>query len=480
MAMAIVGVGAWLLAPSRGVTGISTLAVLPFVQTSEGDLSELGIGLHEEVVSALGQIDPERLRVLSRRSTMAYATTGKSAELIGEELGADYLVEGVIRQEKTTWHIRFTVVHAADQVQVWSGVFDRDRSSLLYLQAELGRAVAQQIRLRLSAKRDLALMRRQARSPEAYEHYLRGRALWSRPNRAALFAAIDEYKQATAIDPEYALAYAGLADAYSTLTITSDVPPVEVAAHAREAALRAVRADELLAEAHAALGWHEFFFGWNWPAAEASLRRAIALDPNFANARRSLGHVLSNAGRHSEALAEMARARELDPFSPLMHTLSAQAAYNARDFGAAERHARQSIAIDPNFWGGFVNLGQALAGQERFDEALGAIAEGYRLAGNAKGLTRRAYVLGRMGRTAEATQLLLELEPPARRIPPYEIAAVHAGLGNADRAFAWLEQAYTVRDVNLIFLPVDPKMDSVRADPRFETLLARCGFTRRR
>ena len=478
--IAILAVAAWLYGRSRAVPDISTLAVLPFVQTSVGDPSELGDGLHEEVVSALGQIDPEHLRVLSRRSTASYVSTGKSAAVIGQELGADYLVEGVIREQGGNWQIRFAVVHARDQVQVWTGTFDRDRSTLLSLQTELGRAVAQQIRLTLSARQDQALIRRQARNPEAYEYYLRGRALWAKPNRAALYAAIGEYKQAIALDPEYALAYAGLADAYSALPITSDVPPLEVAGDARNAAMHAVRADELLAEAHAALGWQEFWFGWNWPAAEASLRRAIALDPNYANARRSLGHVLSNAGRHSEALAEMARARELDPFSPLMHGLSAQAAYNAGNFALAERHARQSLAIDPNFWAGYVNLGQALAGQGRHNEALVAIAEGYRLAGNAKGLTRRAYVLGRMGRTAEAKELLGELEQATRPVPPYEIAAVHAGLGDANRAFAWLEKAYAARDVNLVFLPVDPKMDPVRSDARFQVLLDRCGFTRPR
>jgi DNA-binding winged helix-turn-helix (wHTH) protein/TolB-like protein/Tfp pilus assembly protein PilF len=478
--IAILAVGAWLYGRSRAIPHISTLAVLPFVQTAVGDPSEFGDGLHEEVVSALGQIDPERLRVLSRRSTASYVSTGKSAAVIGQELGADYLVEGVIHEQGAGWQIRFAVVHARDQIQVWSGTFDRDRSTLLSLQTELGRAVAQQIRLTLSARQDQALIRRQARSPEAYEYYLRGRALWAKPNRAALYAAIGEYKQAIALDPEYALAYAGLADAYSALPITSDVPPGEVAGDARNAATHAVRADDLLAEAHAALGWQEFWFGWNWPAAEASLRRAIALDPNYANARRSLAHVLSNSGRHSEALAEMARARELDPFSPLMHGLSAQTAYNARNFAMAERHARQSLAIDPNFWGGYVNLGQALAGQGRYEEALVAIAEGYRLAGNAKGLTRRAYVLGRMGRTAEAKELLGELEEATRPVPPYEIAAVHAGLGDANRAFAWLEKAYAARDANLVFLPVDPKMDPIRGDARFQALLDRCDFTRPR
>ncbi len=159
-----------------------------------GDPSELGAGLHDEVVSALGQIDPERLRVLSRRSTASYVSTGKSAALIGQELGADYVIEGLIREQGANWQIRFAVVHARDQVQVWTGTFDRDRSTLLSLQTELGRAVAQQIRLTLSARQDQALIRRQARNPEAYLYYLRGRALWAKPNGAALYAAIGEYK----------------------------------------------------------------------------------------------------------------------------------------------------------------------------------------------------------------------------------------------------------------------------------------------
>jgi len=479
LAVGIVGGGVWLFPRGRTVAEVSTLAVLPFTHTLAGEPSDLVGGLHEEVVSALGQIDPERLRVLSRRSTVAYAATGKSAAQIGQELSADYLVEGVIREEGAKWRITFSVVNARDQVQLWSETFDRDRSTLLYLQTELGRAVAQQIRLRLSARQDEALVRRQARNPQAYEHYLRGRALWVKTSRAALFAAIDEYKQATALDPEYALAYAGLADAYAVLPITSDVPSAEVAGPAREAALRAVRADGLLAEAHAALGWQEFWLGWNWPAAEASLRRATALDPNYANAHRWLGHVLSNAGRHSEALTEMARARELDPFSPTMHMVSAQTAYNSRDFAAAERHARQSLAIDPNFWAAYVNLGQALAEQGRLEEALAAVSEGYRLAGNSKGL-RRGYVLGLMGRKAEAQQLLRDFEQTAPQVPPYQVAVVNAGLGDADGVFAALEKAYAVRDVSLVFLPVDPKMDPFRSDPRFQALLDRCDFNRKR
>lgn len=476
--VAIAGSGTWLFVLSRPPS-VSTLAVLPFTRTAASEPSDLGDGLHGEVIAALGQIDPTRLRVLARRSTMAYAPAGRSAGQIGRELGADYLVEGVIHEQGANLHFTFSVVNVRDGVQVWSEEFPRDRSTLPYLQTELGRAIAEQIRLRLSAGQDQALVRRQARNPQAYEHYLRGRALWAKTSRAALFAAIDEFKQAIALDPEYAVAYAGLAETYSILPITSDVPSGEVAGLAREAATNAVRADGLLAEAHAALGWQEFWFGWDWLAAEASLRRATALDPNYASAHRQLGHVLSNAGRHSEALTEMARGRELDPLSPTMHMVSAQTAYHSRDFAAAERHARQSITLDPNFWAGHVQLAQALAGQRRLEEALAAAFESNRLAPNAKGLWR-AYVLGLMGRRAEAQKLLRDFEQKAPLAAPYEIAVAHAGLDEPNGVFAALEKAYAVRDVNLVFLPVDPKMDPFRADARFQALLDRCGFTRQR
>ena len=259
------------------------------------------------------------------------------------------------------------------------------------------------------------------------------------------------------------------------------MPSGEVAGLAREAATHAVRADGLLAEAHAALGWQEFWFGWNWLAAEASLRRATVLDPNYASAHRQLGHVLSNAGRHSEALTEMARARELDPFSPTMYMVSAQTAYHSKDFVPAERHARQSIALDPNFWAGHVPTG---ASSGRAAPPRGSAGRRHTKATGWR-QTRKASCgeptcSDVMGRRAEAQKLLREFEQKTPLVAPYEIAVVHAGLNDANGVFAALEKAYAVRDVNLVFLPVDPKWDPFRADPRFQALLDRCGFTRQR
>ena len=202
----------------------SAVAVLPFTRTLADEPSAVSAGLHEEVIAALGQIDPRRLRVLARRSTMAYAVAGMSAAQIGRKLGADYLIDGVIREEGANWHFTYTVVNVRDEDQVSSKPFAYDRSTLPYLQTEVARAIARQIGLQLSAGQDQALVRRQAGNPQAYEHYLRGRTFWAKTSRDALFKAIDEYKRAIALDPEYALAYAGLADAYSVQPITSDLP----------------------------------------------------------------------------------------------------------------------------------------------------------------------------------------------------------------------------------------------------------------
>lgn len=483
LALLGLALAAWLAAARHDPPlAAATMAVLPIrYAVPDPSRAVLAEGLHEEVVAALGQIDGARLRVLSRRATMAYAGTTKSTAEIGRELGVEYLVEGTIRDNGSLWRLTFTVVQARDQVEAWRGTFDRDPSSLADIQTELGRAVARQIHLRLSPEQEQALVRRQGRNPQAHEHYLRGQALLARSNWVALRAAIDEFSHAIALDPNYALAHAGLSIAYAALPVTSDVPPRDVAGPARQAAMRAVEADVLLAEAHAALGWQEFWFGWNWAAAEASLRRAVDLDPNNANAHRWLGHVLSNGGQHSEALSEVARARELDPFGPMQYMLSSQFAYQALDFARAEGLARQVVAMDSNFWAGHLSLGQSLAAQGRNDEALAEFTEALRLSGNAKSQARRAYALGRLGRADEAREVLRRLRESTagRFIPPYEIAIAHAGLGEADGVFAALDQAYAVRDANLVFLPVDPKLEPFRADARYAALLARCGFRSR-
>jgi TolB-like protein/DNA-binding winged helix-turn-helix (wHTH) protein/Flp pilus assembly protein TadD len=479
--LAALGGWLWRRAPAEP-PGVK-VAVLPFENLSgDAELEYLADGLAEETIASFGQIDPEHLSVIGRTSTLAYKHTRKSLAEIGHELGVDYLMEGSIRSEGTGLRITSRLVRVRDQTQVWSAFYDPQPTSVLELQREISTAIAEQIRLRLSPERLDALARRHTHNADAYDLYLRGRFLWNQLKPETNSRAIEYYERAIALDPDYALAWSGIANALTSSPINSDVPPLQIAARAREAAARAVGADPSLAEAQTSLGIIAFYLDWDWPAAEAALRRAVALDPGYDVAHRYLAHVLSQSGRQDEAEALIRRARGLDPLYAMNHAMSSQFAFQARHYAAAVQHGRQAIVVDPGFWIGHIVLGQAEELQDRPDLALEAFQEAARLSsGNTKTMAFRGHLLARMGRGAEARDLLRTLESLSkeRYVPPYAIALVHAGLGERDAALAALDRAYEARDVHLVFLPVDPRWDAYRSDPRFKALLERCGFAKR-
>jgi len=457
-----------------------TLAVLPFENLS-GDPARdyLADGLGEETIASLGQIDPEHMAVIGRTSVMGYKGTKKSLAAIGRELGVDYLVESSVRAEGTRLRITSKLIRVSDQMQIWTESYDREPSSLLGLQQELSTAIAAQVRLRLSPERLDALTRRHTRNADAYDLYLRGRSFASQRTAATTGRAVEYLQRAVAIDPGYALAWSGLADAYSSRPINSDADPREMGPRARDAAAKAVAADGRLAEAQSSMANVKWMVDWDWPAAISGLRQAIALDAGHTFSHVVLGHVLSQSGQHLEAERSLQRARELDPFNPMVHAISSQVAFQARQYSAALEHARQAILLDNEFWIGHMTAAQALVALERYDEALTSLDRATRLSGgNSKPLSLKGYVLARTGRTQEARTVLAMLESAAstRYVPHYAIALVHAGLGEHAAALAALERAAAERDVHLIFLTVDPKWDVYRGDPRFAALLARCGF----
>ena len=476
----VIGVVAWTLlgrtAPPRRVN----IAVLPFENLgADPDRAYLADGLTEEIIAWLGQIDPERLTVVSRTSTALARREARSLGEIGRALGADYLLESSIRAESGRVRITARLIRAGDQVQVWSQLYTRELTGILGLQQELGAAIAEQIRFRLSPDRFEALVRRQSRVAAAYDEYLRGLTFANQRTPATTQQAVEHYTRATSLDPGYALAWSALSNAYSAGPINSDVAPLEVLPRAREAARRAIDANPDLAEVEFALGYVNWLLEWDWPAAETAFRRAVDLDPRYAWALISLGHALSQSGRHSEALAAMRRAREVDPQNAMAYAISSQVAFQARDYQAALDHASQAIALDPEFWIGHVMRGQALGQSGQPQLALDALAIAARFSSdNSKPVAFRGYILAKAGRRDEARGVLamLKAQSRTRYVPPYALALVHAGLGEHDAAFEWLNRAFDVHDVHLIYLPVDPKWDPYRSDPRFEALLMRCGF----
>ncbi len=460
-------------------SGQVRVGVLPFENLGAGpDREYLADGLTEETIASLGQIDPQHLSVIGRTSVMSYKRTAKSLAEIGRELDAAYLVESSIRAEGDRLRITSKLIRVLDQLQIWSASYDSEPGSMLTLQRELSTAIAEQVRLTLSPERLKALGRRQTQNAEAYDLYLHGRHFWQQLSPPTTRRAIEYFTHATDLDANYALAWSGLADCYTSGPVNGDAPPQIVWPCAREATAQALSAEPDLAEVQTSLGSLKFWLDWEWPAAEAAYRRAIELDPAYPLAHRMLGVVLSHASRHEEAKAAIRRARELDPLYAMHQSLSSQIAFAARDYTAAVQFARQAIVVDPEFWIAQLHLAQVYVELGENELAFAALNSSGKLGVNSKVIALRGYLFARLGRTEEAYNVMKTLLSISqeRYVPPYAMAIVQLGLSRYDLAMQWLERCYDARDVHLIFVPIDAKWDPLRSDPRLVSLLQRCGF----
>jgi TolB-like protein/Tfp pilus assembly protein PilF len=454
------------------------LAVLPFENLSnDSDQEYFSDGLTEQTISYLGRMGPADMGVIARTTSMAYKRTPKSIRDIGAELNVDYVLESSVRRESNRVRITSQLIRVSDQTHLWASTYDRDLIGVLAIQDELGTAIANQVQLRLSPERVHALALSQPANAEAYDLYLRGRYFWNQLSQATAGRAIEYFQQATEIDARYALAWSGLADTYTASPINADAPPLQVWPKAREAAERAVQAAPDMAETQTSSGFVKFWLDWKWVEAEAAFLKAIALNPSYGLAHRLLGIVQMHLRKHPESVAAMARAREIDPLNAGHHALSSQVAFAAGDYPAAVRLAQQAISIDPQFWIGYMQLGQAYERLDRPDVAIEALTTAGRLSGgNSKAIALRGYVLARQGDTQAAHELLRLLHTVASEkfVPPYAFALVLEGLGERNRALQFLERAVEAHDVHLAFLAFDPKWNPIRTDPRFTALIDHC------
>lgn len=468
------------LDPPDTTQNAPVLAVLPFENLSpEPEREYLADGLTEEVIAALGQIDPVRLSVIGRTTIMRYKRTRKSLREIGDELKAAFLVESSLRSEGGRIRVTSNLIRAGDQVQIWSATYDSEPRSMLAFQRELSLTIAQQIKLRLSPERLETLERRQAHNPDAYDAYLQGRYYWNLFKPATTRKAIECYVRATQLDQKYALAWSGLADAFASSPIHADAPPRDVWEKARNAAEQAIAAEPELAETQTSSGFVKFWLDWDWAEAEAAYRRAIAIDPNYSLVYRLLGIVLAHAGhRDEEAQQAMERARAIDPLQAMHHALSAQVAFLGRDFHAALEFGRQAAVVLKDFWIANLQMAQAYEQLGEYALALDSLSHGHGDAENSKVISLRGYVLAKMGRKDEAREVLKTLQTLAREryMPSCAMAMVHSGLNDFDSSFAWLDRAVEQHDVHLASLPQDAKWDPLRADIRFAQVLQKCGL----
>jgi tetratricopeptide (TPR) repeat protein len=363
--------------------------------------------------------------------------------------------------------------------QLWGEQYNRKLSDIFSVEEEISREISDKLRIRLTGEDRTRLAKRFTRSAEAYGDYLKGRYCWNKMTEGSLRESIGFFEQALEKDPGYPLAYAGLADSYVLTAFMGPVPPAEVMPRAKEAALKALALDESLAEAHAALASVRKFHEWDWQGAESSCRRALELNPNFANGHRMYASYLSAVGRHEEAVREILRAKELDPLSLVIGMEVAWHCYMGREYDRAIEHAMTTLEIEPAFPSAHHALGLAYEQKGSFDAAIASFEKAHAVSfGNPATLACLGHALAVAGRSAEAAALEQQLREMSGRayVPPYYRVLVNAGLRRTDAAFACLEDSYQKRDLWLVWVRADPRLDVLRGDARFERLLRRVGL----
>jgi tetratricopeptide (TPR) repeat protein len=418
------------------------------------------------------------LRVISRTSAMRYKGAKKPLPEIARELNVDAVVEGAMQRSGDRVSIRARLIHAGAERQLWSESYERDFRDALGMQREIARAIAREVQAKLTPAEQTRLDKHVVVNRKALDDYLQGRYLHNKGEQ--LFKAIMYFQSAIKEDSAYAPAYAGLAACYNLLgsVVVGELPPPEARRQAEDAAVKALQLDNALAEAHAVLG-HTHFYNWNWTAAEQSLKRAIELNPNSTEAYSIYSRYLSAMGRAEEAIAEANRAQELDPSSLFMSTRRGYVLRNLRCYDEAIEQSRRVVALEPNNYLAHWFLGLAYASNRRFDDGIATLEKAVVLssrAPSALGLLGMCY--GLAGRKVEANKMLEELLELNRRryVTPVAMVSAYIGLGDKDRAFAWLEKAYQERSYMMSYLKVEPIVDPLRSDPRFGDLLRRMGL----
>jgi serine/threonine-protein kinase len=462
-------------ASRTGPGRIQSLAVLP-LQNLSGDLQKdyFADGMTDLLITDLSQISA--LRVISRTTTMQYKGTRKPLPQIARELSVDAVIEGSVLSSDNRVRITAQLIQGATDKHLWAQSYERDARDVLKLQSDVASAIADEIRITVTQRERARLTQAPPVIPAAYEAYLKGRYHWQQGTEHDWQQARQYFEQAAQIDPNYASAYAGLADYYLS---TDELPPRVAMPKAKQYALKALEIDPTLAEAHTALGTVRFLADWNWSEAERDFRRALELNPGDVEAHRMYSVYLSAMGRGEEALAEIRRAQELDPLSIATQITVGWTSYYARRYDQAVEQCGKILESEPNSVGARDCLGLSYLAKEMYEEAIEQCQKAVNLSGNdlnrAVGLAR-AHALA--GNTAEARNALKELRAQALRsyVPPSLFAQIHLSLGEKKQGLAWLETAYADRDVYLARLKVEPAFDSVRSDPGFRDLMRRLGL----
>jgi len=436
----------------------------------------LSDGLTESIINSLTQLPA--LRVIARSSVFRYKGRDADPLGVGHELGVRAVLTGRIMQRGDNLTVSAELVDVRENKQLWGEQYERKVSGVLAVQREIAKEISSNLRLKLSGAEQNRVTKHYTESAEAYQLYLKGRFYWNKRTGEALKKAIEYFQQAIEKDPNYALAYAGLADAYGLLPAYSAGAPQDIFPKAKAAAKKALELDETLAEAHTSLA-KVLFYDWNLAESNREFQRAIELNPNYATAHQWYGNGnLRVMGRFDEAIAEMKRAQELDPLSLVINSDVGLTYISARQYDQAIEQLRKTTELDQGFYYAHWNLGRAYEMKGSLREALAEYRKARQLTDDPRTLAMLGHGLAVSGKRDEALRTLDQLKEMAKQryVSAYSFAIVYVGLGEKDEALQWLERDYQDRDFELTSLKVDPLLDSLRSDPRFADLVRRVGL----
>ena len=471
------GVRSYLHAGSTEVA-VESIAVVPFVnQNKDPGIDWISDGLTESIINNLTQLP--NLKVIARSSVFRYKGREDDPMSIGRELGVRAVLTGRMTQRGDMVLISTELVDVRDNKQLWGEQYERKVSDMLSVQREIAREITNNLRPTLSGVDRTRMEKQYTANPEAYQLYLKGRFYWNKRTPADFQKAIGFFQQAIDKDPNYALAYSGLADTYTLLTVYSSEPPRELMPKAKKAALKALELDDRLAEAHASYGQIVVYYDYEMAEAEKRYRHALELNPNYATAHQWLAELLSTLKRFDEALAEIKRALDLDPMSVIMNRIYADILQDQRRWDESIEQYKKTIELDPSFATAHYFLGRTYEAQGKYDQAVAQ----YAIAGRVSGLPpelveQSSQVYAKSGWKPYLQTTLDQIlnQPTVRKFPPFVIATYYARLGDKEQTLAWLERGYEERDFRMTLISVSFEFDNLRSDPRFEQLVQKIGL----
>ncbi len=459
--------------PITATIANKSIAVLPFDNLSrDPDNAYFCEGVQDEILTRLAKVAD--LKVISRTSTQHFKSTPDNLPQIAKQLGVAHILEGSVQKASDQVRVNVQLINALTDAHLWADTYDRKLTDIFAVESEIAKAIAETLQAKLTGSERSSIAKTPTVNPEAYELYLKGRFFWNKRTGNDLKKSIDYFQQAIAADPNYALAYAGVADAYVLLPGYSGGNPRDCYPKAIAAAKKALELDDTLAEARTSLALAIWYYDFDFSQANREFQRAIELNPNYAIAHQQYGNnTLSAIGRFNDAIVEGKRAVELDPLSLVINADLGVDYYYARRYDEAIAQERKLLEMDPGYYFAYLNLGQALEAKGARDAAIAEYQKARALNDDPLVLALLAHAYGLSGNKVEAERILDQLKAlfKARYVSAYSFALAHLGLGNKEEALRWLEQSYQDRaGADVGWIRVDHLLDALHGDPRFEAL----------